>query len=213
LKAHDHLCWSFFDGTNKPRGDKSKGIVVPTPIINKDEPDSNDQAENSGVENQGQESKTFSQDEVNEIISKRVNEINAKNSEKTAKAIENALADYERKAKLSEEEKAHEEQERLKSELASKERDLLIRENRAEAREILSEKLMPSIFVDYIVDEDLDKTKENINKFEKVWNEAIAEEVKKKLIGKTPVDPSSRPKPGGDGGKTSTRELLFGKKG
>ena len=186
---------------------------MPTPIINKDESASQDQAGATDEKNQGQESKTFSQDEVNEIISKRVNEINAKNSEKTAKAIEDALADYERKAKLSEEEKAHEEQERLKSELASKERDLLIRENRAEARELLQEKSMPSIFVDYIVDEDLEKTKENINKFEKVWNEAVAEEVKRKLIGRTPVDPSSRPNPGRDGGKTSTLELLFGKKG
>lgn len=186
---------------------------MPIPIINKDESASQDQAGATDEKNQGQEPKTFSQDEVNDIISKRVNEINAKNSEKTAKAIEDALADYERKAKLSEEEKAHEEQERLKSELASKERDLLIRENRAEARELLQEKSMPSIFVDYIVDEDLEKTKENINKFEKVWNEAVAEEVKRKLIGRTPVDPSSRPKPGGDGGKTSTLELLFGKKG
>ena len=178
---------------------------MPTPIINKDESASQDQAGATDEKNQGQEPKTFSQDEVNEI--------NAKNSEKTAKAIEDALADYERKAKLSEEEKAHEEQERLKSELASKERDLLIRENRAEARELLQEKSMPSIFVDYIVDEDLEKTKENINKFEKVWNEAVAEEVKRKLIGRTPVDPSSRPNPGRDGGKTSTLELLFGKKG
>ena len=186
---------------------------MPTPIINKDESASQDQTGTTDEKNQGQEPKTFSQDEVNEIISKRVNEINAKNSEKTAKAIESALADYERKAKLSEEEKAHEEQERLKSELASKERDLLIRENRAEARELLQEKSMPSIFVDYIVDEDLEKTKENINKFEKVWNEAVAEEVKRKLIGRTPVDPSSRPNPDRDGGKTSTLELLFGKKG
>ena len=166
---------------------------MPTPIINKDESASQDQAGVTDEKNQGQEPKTFSQDEVNEIISKRVNEINAKNSEKTAKAIENALADYERKAKLSEEEKAHEEQERLKSELASKERDLLIRENRAEAREILQEKSMPSIFVDYVVDEDLDKTKENINKFEKVWNETVAKEIKKKLVGRTPIDPSTKP--------------------
>lgn len=182
------------------------------PIINNEETDSENPAEDTGEENKGQEPKTFSQDEVNEIISKRVNEINAKNSEKTAKAIENALADYERKAKLSEEEKAHEEQERFKSELANRERDLSIRENRAEAREILQEKSMPSVLVDYIVDEDLDKTKENIDKLEKVWNEAVAKEVKRKLIGNTPIDPSSKPQPSGDG-KKDTYELLFGKKG
>ena len=156
-----------------------------TLIINKDESVSQNQTGTTDKKNQGQEPRTFSQDEVNKI--------NAKNSKKTAKAIESALANYECKANLSEEKKTHEEQERLKSELANKERDLLIRENRAEAREILQEKSMPSIFVDYVVDEDLDKTKENINKFEKVWNETVAKEIKKKLVGRTPIDPSTKP--------------------
>ena len=164
-----------------------------TLIINKDESVSQNQTGTTDKKNQGQEPRTFSQDEVNKIISKRVNKINAKNSKKTAKAIESALANYECKANLSKEKKTHEEQERLKSELANKERDLLIRENRAEAREILQEKSMPSIFVDYVVDEDLDKTKENINKFEKVWNETVAKEIKKKLVGRTPIDPSTKP--------------------
>lgn len=176
------------------------------------EPVGQDQAENTGVENKGQDSKTFSQDEVNDLIAKRVNEINAKNEEKTAKAIQNALADYERKAKLSDEEKNREEQEKLKADLANKERDLLIRENRAEAREILQEKSMSSVFVDYVVDEDLEKTKENIDKFEKTWNEAVAKEVDKKLAGNTPVNPSSKPQPSG-GEKKGTYDLLFGKKG
>ena len=169
--------------------------------------------EKAGENNQDQSQKTFSQDEVNDIIAKRVNEINAKNDEKTAKAIEKALADYERKQQMSDEEKAKDELEKAQAEIANKERDLLIRENRAEAREILQEKSMPSVFIDYVVDENLETTKQNIDKFEKAWNEALAKAVDQKLAGKTPVDPSAKTPPSGDSDKLSTRDLLFGKKG
>ena len=179
------------------------------------EPDSKDPAEQTGVEkeNKGQDSKTFSQDEVNDIVSKRINEVNAKNEEKTAKAIQDALADYERKTKLSDEEKAREEQERLKTELANKDRDLKIRENRVEARIILQEKSMPDVFADYVVTDDLETTKSNIDKFEKVWNEAVSKAVDQKMAGKTPDNPSNNPQPNGGDGKKGTYDLLFGKKG
>lgn len=169
--------------------------------------------EQAGENTQDQSPKTFSQDEVNDIIAKRVNEINAKNEEKTAKAIEKAIADYERKQQMSDEEKAKDELAQAQANLAKEKRDLSIRENRAEAREILQEKSMPSVFVNYVVDEDLEKTKENIDKFEKTWNEALSKAVDQRLAGKTPVDPSTKTPPSSDGDKLSTRDLLFGKKG
>lgn len=181
-------------------------------LVNNEQSDSKDPAENTGGENQGQDSKTFSQDEVNDIIAKRVNEINAKNEEKTAKAIQDALADYERKAKLSDEEKNREEQEKLKAELANKDRDLRIRENRVEARIILQEKSMPDVFAEYVVTDDLETTKANIDRFEKTWNEALSKAVDQKMAGKTPDNPSNNPQPSGDG-KKGTYDLLFGKKG
>ena len=49
--------------------------------------------------------KTFTQDEVNELIAKRVNELNAKNKTATQDAITKALAEQERLAKLTEEER------------------------------------------------------------------------------------------------------------
>ena len=44
-------------------------------------------------------SKTFTQDEVNALIQKRVGEVNAKNEERNKQVIQDALADYDCKQK------------------------------------------------------------------------------------------------------------------
>lgn len=170
------------------------------------------EANTPGGNDKGETPRTFSQDEVNDMISSRVNELNAKSEEKIAKAVKEALAERERQEKMSAEDKAREEQEKRNAELADKERSLKLRENRADAREILQEKSIPDTFVDYLVSEDMEETKGNIDKFAKVWSDAVSAEVDKRVAGKTPEDPSSKPQPPVDGKKT-THDLLFGKKG
>ena len=49
--------------------------------------------------------KTFSQEEVNALIQKRIGEVQSKNDEANKKAIAEAISEYERKAKLTEEER------------------------------------------------------------------------------------------------------------
>ncbi|MCL2094767.1 DUF4355 domain-containing protein [Candidatus Saccharibacteria bacterium] len=156
--------------------------------------------------------KTFSQEEVNEIVSKRLGETKAKTEEMISKKLQEAEAEWERKAKLTAEEKAKEESERRTSELAQKERDIAIRENRAEARDILAEKKISSELVDWVIDADLDITKSNIEKLEKVWNKAIEEGVNAKMVGKTPTDPQPDSTKQTDE-KTSVKDLLYRKKG
>jgi hypothetical protein len=143
-------------------------------------------------------SKTFTQDEVNALIQKRVNDINAKNDERNKQAIQEALADYDRKQKMTEEERLSEARKQKDDELAEKERSITLRENRADAVEMLAQRNIDTKLVDFVVDIDADKTAENVKALEKAFNEAVSKGVEAKLAGRTPTD-------FGDGNKTKGR--------
>lgn len=163
---------------------------------------------------EGQEqTKTFSQEEVNSMIQKRVNEVNSRQEEKVKTAVADAIKEYERQAQLSAEEKAAEETKKRQAELENKEHDLLIRENRAEARELLQEKGISLEILDYVVDADLSTTKQNVARFEKLWNKAVEEGVNKKTAGRTMTDPNSTTDKikANDDGKKSVADLIYGR--
>ena len=150
------------------------------------------------TEDKGSNSKTFTQDEVNALIQKRVGEINAKNDVRNKAAIQEALADYDRKAKMTEEERLNEARKQKDDELAEKERNITMRENRADAIEQLADLNIDTKLVDFVVDIDKDKTAANVKALAKAFNEAVSKGVEAKLAGKTPTD-------FGDGGKTTSR--------
>lgn len=139
-----------------------------------------------------QGSKTFSQDEVNEIVRKRINEANAKSEEKLKQAVADALAEQERKAKLTDEQRATEAQKAKEEEIAKREHDVTMRERRSEAMAIMAEQKLPTSMVNYLVDPDAEKTKSNITKFGEDWQKALEDAVKAKVGGSTPVDKSKR---------------------
>jgi crotonobetainyl-CoA:carnitine CoA-transferase CaiB-like acyl-CoA transferase len=136
----------------------------------------------------GGDSKTFTQEEVNKIVSERINEVSSKTDETVAKRIQEAQAEWERKAKLSDEQRASEAQKAKEAELDEKDRQITLRENRASAIEKLVEKKIPTEVVDYLVGIDMDKTTSNIDKFETVFNKAVETAVETKLKGSTPPD-------------------------
>ena len=151
------------------------------------------------TEDKGSNSKTFTQDEVNAIVQKRMAEVGAKNDERTKSAIAEAIAEHDRKQKLTEEERLNEERKARDEELAEKERNITLRENRADAVEKLAELNIDTKLVDFVVDIDKDKTSENIDKLSKAFNNAVEKGVKEKLAGKTPTD-------FGNGGKTNSKK-------
>lgn len=174
---------------------------------NDDNQPDDSEATTTGTEGEPSGEKTFTQEEVDTLISKRIGEIKAKNEKAQAEAIQKALEEHDRQAQLSEEEKASEQLEKQKAELEGRTRELAIRENRIEAREILQEKGISAELADWVVRENADETKENIQKLEKVFNPAVEEAVTKRMSGKTPSSPE---KPKSNGEKKSTRDLLFG---
>ena len=150
--------------------------------------------------------KTFTQDEVNALIQKRIGEVQSKNDEANKKAIADAITEYERKAKLTEEERLNEARKAKDDELAQKERSITLRENRADGIEKLAELNIDTKMVDFVVDIDKDKMMDNITKLNKAFNEAVSKAVEAKLAGKTPTDY-------GDGSKTTDKKETVTPKG
>ena len=148
-------------------------------------------AEEQKKADEAKNQKTFTQEDFDKQLSKTLAEKEAKLEKKLADKLKAEREEWERQAKLSAEEKEAEERKKREQETAAKERDITLRENRADARELLAEKNIPTTLVDFVVDVDADKTKENIDTLEKAYLEAVEKGVADKLKGDTPKDKSN----------------------
>lgn len=165
--------------------------------------------DNSEVNNDG-DSKTFTQEQVNAMIQKRVSEVSAKAEEKRKADIEAALVEHDRQAKLTAEQKADEERKKRDDEVTRREREVTFRENRAEAISILAEKKLDPKLVDLVVNIDKDKMSKNIENLESVFNEAVKKGVEARLAGTTPTDFGDGSKTTGDGkGKSKLSGMTY----
>ena len=132
------------------------------------------------------EDKKFSQEDMDKVVQERVKREREQAEERTSKAIADALAEQERKAKLSESERKSEETKQREKEMADRERDITIRERRADAIEKLTEQNISTKLVNLVVDYDKDKMDENIENLAKAFSDAVQEGIEAKLAGKTP---------------------------
>lgn len=189
------MSWGIFVAI-KPTGVKMGDFMEDNKSVNQN---SAAKPTDGQTEDKGSNSKTFTQDEVNALIQKRVGEVNAKNEERNKAAIQEALAEYDRKAKMTEEERLSEARKQKDNELAEKERSITLRENRADAIEQLAELNIDTKLVDFVVDIDKDKTAANVKALDKAFKDAVAKGVEAKLKGKTPTD-------FGDGDKTTGKD-------
>ena len=132
--------------------------------------------------------KSFTQADIDKAISERLKREKEASEKRIAETLKKEREEWERQSKLSEEQRAEEQRKQMESELSEKERNLALRENRADARELLIERGIDSTLVDFVVDVDADKTKENINLLEKAYAQAVKAGVDKALAGTTPKD-------------------------
>ena len=135
--------------------------------------------------------KSFTQADIDKAISERLKREKEASEKRIAETLRKEREEWERQSKLSEEQRAEEARKQMESELSEKERNLALRENRADARELLIERGIDSTLVDFVVDVDADKTKENISLLEKAYAQAVKAGVDKALAGTTPKDTSS----------------------
>jgi len=160
--------------------DKTNNLSEDTNLENKGESDGG-----------GEDQKTFSQEDIDKAIAKRVGEEKAKNEKAIAEAVNTALTEYDRKAKLTAEEKDKEDRAAREAESAERERSITLRERRADARETLAKKNIPTEFVDLIVDVDEGKTNANIDLLERLFNKGVEAGVASKLKGE-PIEDFSK---------------------
>jgi hypothetical protein len=136
------------------------------------------------------EEKTFTQAELDEILKKRL----AREAKDAEAKIKEAQSEAERLAKLSAEEKEKELVEKSKREMEAKMREVSVRENRLDAIELFNEAKVPINLVDYVVDEDKEKTLENAKVFSDMYNESVSKSVAEQLKGTPPKDISTNSK-------------------
>ena len=132
--------------------------------------------------------KSFTQADMDNLAGKIRGEEKAKNDEAIKNAVANAIAEYERQAKLTQEEKDKEARTKREAELKEREDSITLRERRLQAQELLSQKNIPIDLVDFVVDLDESKTKDNIEKLAKTFNKSVETGVTDKLKGQPPKD-------------------------
>lgn len=134
--------------------------------------------------NEVQEGKLFNQEQVNEIVSNKVKHLDRKFEERMRELINQERLKAEKLATMSAEEKEKELMSRYKAEIESKEKALKVREAKLEANYMLNEKQIPIDLADFVIDSDIEKMKENIERLEKTYKKAIEKGINEKLKGK-----------------------------
>ena len=132
----------------------------------------------SGDKSQEEKPTTFTQEQVNDIVSRRLAEANSKAEKKLKGEVSKALAEAERQSKLSEAEREKEFKAKQQKELDGRERTITLRERRADVKDALSDRNIDTDLVDFAIDIDEDKTNANIDKLEKAFNKAVVKFVK-----------------------------------
>lgn len=164
--------------------------------------------QNDGV-NDGKKTETFTQAQVNDLIQKRVNDLNAKHEKDIEARLAAEKADWERKSKLTEDERQTELRNEQIKQLEERERAVTMRERKAEAEELLRQKDISADLAELVLlDADADKTAKNVELFADRFNKAVEAGVAAKLAGKTPIDGRAVPK-----GKPATSNGVISRNG
>ena len=134
---------------------------------------------------QGQENKTYTQEEVNELLQREADRRVSEALKKQAKKNEEKVREAEKLAKMNEEEKYRYELEQREKAIEEKEKMIALMENKNEASKILSERGISLELVDFVV-ADADTMKANIDLLDKCFKQSVKNEVEKRLSSSTP---------------------------
>lgn len=138
--------------------------------------------------NEDKAGKTFTQTDMDNLAGKIRGEEKAKNEQAIKDAVAQAIAEERRQAQLTAEERENEAKAKREAELKAREDGITLRERRIEAMEQLRQKNIPIDLVDFVVDLDAAKTRDNIEKLAKTYNKSVENGVTDKLKGTPPTD-------------------------
>lgn len=134
--------------------------------------------EQQTTEQQTTQQPTFTQADFDRAVSKMYEQFEQKFSKKQEEA--------QRLASMNAEEKARYEIEQSKKEIEEMRRNFTLTQNKTECMKILAEKSIDVSLADFVVAEDAETMKANIDKIEKAFKKSVEEEVNKRLKGTTP---------------------------
>lgn len=130
--------------------------------------------------------RTFTRAEFGKAIAAEVAKARASWEAEQAEAIEKAKSEGERLAKLTKDERAKEEEAKRIQAIEERERALAIKEMRVATQTLLSEEGLPSEFIDFVIDETAESTKEKIGTLRQIFDKAVEARVDERLTQKAP---------------------------
>lgn len=146
----------------------------------------------TGAENQEQENKTYTQEEVLALLQ-------SETDKRVSQALKTQQKKYEKQLSLSKldgDERAKAEKDNRIAELEEQLAQFQIEKNRSELKSVLSTRGLSAEFADIInISDDIAASQANIDKLDKLFKSAVRAEVEKRLAGNAPK---------GNGGTVST---------
>lgn len=147
-------------------------------------------------DNNKDEPKTFNQDDVNKLISDRLQKEKSKWEKDYNVKLETAKTEAEKLAKMNAEQKAEYEREQRENQLKEREAELTKRELKAVALEQLADKGLPKQLAEIISYSDAESTTKSIETVEAAFRAAVEQAVNERLLN------SSKTPSGGGGNNT-----------
>lgn len=133
--------------------------------------------------------------ETDKRIQKALQTAKTKWEKEFSEKLEEEKREAERLAKLSEKERRDEELKKREQDIAERLKNLERKELRADAVSVLTEKELPSSFVDFLLAENAEKTLENINDFKQAFDDAVNARVNEVIKQDVPGSGSGTGKP------------------
>ena len=134
----------------------------------------NDSANNTqDAATKAESGKTFTQEEVNKIVSDRVSETNKKWQEK--------MSESEKLSKMTADQKAEHERQKREKEFADREKSITVRELKMSAKEILVERALPLTLAEALDYSDADKCNASIDAIEKAFRASVDKAVSERI--------------------------------
>ena len=128
------------------------------------------------------EEKVYTEKELISEVDRRVNQALAKQERK----YNEKMKESEKLARMNEQEKFAYQLEQRELAIAEKEKALAIAENKAEASKVLADRGLAVALVDFVVSEDAETMKANIDLLDKAFKASVKAEVEKRMASNTP---------------------------
>ena len=142
--------------------------------------------ETGAEQTQEQETKTYTQEEVDKLLQQETDRRVTSALQKQQRKFDAEKAEAEKLRDMDEAQKKEYEFNKRVAELEKREKEFALMENKVSATKVLGDRGLPIQFVDYIVADDAETMMININNFEKAWKAALADAVNARLAQPAP---------------------------